>query len=52
MFDFIIVLGGVGGLLIQSRITANLSVIRIIRVCRILRLLKKAKRLYIIFIAF
>lgn len=52
VFDFIIVLGGVAGLLIQADIAGNLSVIRIIRVCRILRLLKKAKRLYIIFNAF
>jgi hypothetical protein len=51
-FDFMVVVGGIYGLVMKNQITAQLSVFRILRVCRVLRLLKKAKRLYIIFNAF
>jgi len=52
VFDLIVVIGGIYGLLLQSGFTSQLSAFRILRVARVLRLLKKAKRLYIIFNSF
>lgn len=52
IFDFVVVVGGVFGMIFKSSVTKVLTVFRILRVCRVLRLLRKLKGLYHMFVSF
>ena len=52
IFDFVVVCGGVFGMVFETNVTKFLTVFRILRVCRVLRLLRKLKGLYHMFTSF
>lgn len=52
IFDFVVVVGGIFGMVFQTGVTKFLTVFRILRVCRVLRLLRKLKGLYHMFVSF